>query len=57
MADGLADVVEQAAHLGRAHVAMQLRGHESRQMAGFDGVVVLVLAVAGAEFEPADQFQ
>ena len=53
--DGLADVVEQAAHLGDLDVRAQLGGDDRGEAAGLDGVVQHVLAVAGAVLEPAEQ--
>ena len=55
MVDGLADVVEQAAHLGDLDVRADLGGDDRGQVAGLDDVVEHVLAVARAELEPAQQ--
>ena len=53
--DRLADVVEQAAHLGDLDVGADLGGDDRGQAAGLDDVVEHVLAVAGPELEPAEQ--
>jgi hypothetical protein len=53
--DGLADVVEQAAHLGGLDVGAELGGDDRGQPAGLDGVDEHVLAVAGAELEPPQE--
>ena len=53
--DGLADVVEQAAHLGDLDVGADLGGDDRGQVARLDDVVEHVLAVAGPELEPAEQ--
>ena len=53
--DGLADVVEQAAHLGDLDVGADLGGDDRGEMAGLDDVVEHVLAVAGPELEPAEE--
>ena len=53
--DGLADVVQQAAHLGDLDVRADLGGDDRRQVARLDDVVEHVLAVAGAELEPAEE--
>ena len=53
--DGLADVVQQAAHLGDLDVGADLGGDDRRQVAGLDDVVEHVLAVAGPELEPAEE--
>ena len=52
--DGLADVVQQAAHLGDLDVGPDLGGDDRRQVAGLDDVVEHVLAVAGPEPEAAE---
>ena len=44
--DGLADVVEQAAHLGDLDVGADLGGDDRGQVAGLDDVLEHVLAVA-----------
>jgi len=53
--DGLADVMQQAAHLGHGDVRAQLGGDDPGDVGGLDGMGVLVLAVAAAELELADQ--
>ena len=53
--DGLADVVEQAAHLGDLDVGADLGRDDRGQVAGLDDVVEHVLAVARAELEPAEE--
>ena len=52
--DGLADVVQQAAHLGDLDVGPDLGRDDRGEMARLDHVVEHVLAVAGAELEPAE---
>ena len=56
MVDGLADVVEQAAHLRDLDVATDLGRDDGREMARLDDVVEHVLPVAGPELEPPKQF-
>ena len=53
--DGLAEVVQQTRHLGHLDVRAQLRRDHRRQAARLDGVSQDVLAVAGAELEPAQE--
>src|SRR5690606_34564543 len=55
MVDGLAEVMEQAAGLGDHDVRAQFGGDHTGDMRGFNRVGMLVLAVAGAEFQPAQQ--
>ena len=51
----LADVVHQRGAAGQLHVEPQLRGHHPAEERRLDGVLPLVLRVAGAVVEPADQ--
>ena len=44
--DGLADVVQQPAHLGRQHVGADLAGDDAGETRGLDRVLEHVLAVA-----------
>ena len=53
--DRLADVVEQAAHLGDLDVGADLGRDDRREAARLDDVVEHVLAVARAELEPAEE--
>ena len=53
--DRLADVVEEAAHLGDLDVGADLGGDDRGQVAGLDDVVEHVLAVARPELEPAER--
>ena len=53
--DGLADVVEQAAHLGDLDVGADLGRDDRREAARLDDVVEHVLAVARAVLEPAEE--
>ena len=53
--DGLADVVEQAAHLGDLDVGSDLGRDDRRQAARLDDVVEDVLAVARPVLEPAEE--
>ena len=53
--DGLADVVEEAAHLGDHDVPAQLRGDDRRKGTRLDRVEQHVLAVAGPVLQPAQQ--
>ena len=53
--DGLADVMEEAAHLGGLDVGAELGGNDRGQPAGLHGVDEHVLTVAGAELEPPQE--
>ena len=53
--DRLADVVQQAAHLGDLDVGPDLGGDDRREVARLDDVVEHVLAVARPELEPAEE--
>ena len=52
---GLADVVQQAAPPGQVAVQADLFGHHAGQKRHLDRVPQHVLAVAGAELQPAEQ--
>ena len=54
--DRLADIVQQARTLGKIDVQPQLRRHHTGELCDLDGMLVHILAVAGAVFEPAEQF-
>src|SRR5258708_5702908 len=53
--DGFAQVVQQAAHLGDGNVRAQFARDHPSQVRRLDAVCVLVLAVAGAELQAAQQ--
>ena len=53
--DGLADVVQQPAHLGDLDVGADLGRDDRREVARLDDVVEHVLAVARAVLEPAEE--
>jgi hypothetical protein len=53
--DRLADVVQEAAHLGDLHVRADLRGDDRGEIARLDRMAEHVLAVARAVLEPAEQ--
>ena len=55
MVHGLAQVVEQTGALGDGDVLAELGGHEAGQLGDLDGVVVDVLAVAGAVLHAPDE--
>src|SRR5208282_3182144 len=52
----LADVVQQAGPSGEFAVEAQFRGHDTTQVTDLHGVLEDVLRVAGAVFQPAQQF-
>ena len=55
MIDSLAQVVQQRPGLGNLGIRPQFVGQDVRQVGGFDRVSQLVLAVAGAELQAAQQ--
>ena len=55
VADRLADVVQQRAHLRDMHVRPHLGGEHGGDVRGLDGMSQLVLAVARAVLQPAEQ--
>ena len=53
--DGLADVVQQAAHLGDLDVRSDFSGDDGGETARLDGMEQDVLSVAGPVLQPAEQ--
>ena len=54
--DSLADIVQQSAALGEVYIHAQFRRHDAGKVGNLDGMFQHVLPVAGAEFQPSQQF-
>ncbi len=53
MVHGFADIVQEAALLGKLHIGTDLRRQDARQLGYFHGVGKLVLSIGGPEFQAA----
>ena len=53
---GLSDVVQHAAALGELDIQSQFRRHRPRKVGDLNGVLKLVLAIAGSELQPPEAF-
>ena len=56
MADGLADVMQQAGSFGDGHIQPKLGRHQAHQLRDFDRVIQNVLRKAPAKMQPPEQF-